>query len=114
MPISPTSLITTAAPAMAGWRTSLDSKVVLPLPRKPVISVTGMRPARGSRVNTVFCGGLRGSACVCGLQNEALTLTCRGSDVEFQHVQPAREAVHGVDDAPLIDKDVVELDGAGW
>ena len=62
MPISPTSLITTAAPAMAGWRMSLDSSVVLPLPRKPVISVTGMRPARGSRVNTVVCR-------VCGVWN---------------------------------------------
>ena len=49
MPTSPSSLMTTAAPAIAGWRSRRASKVVLPLPRKPVSSVTGRRPASGSR-----------------------------------------------------------------
>ena len=49
MPISPISLITTATRAIAGCRTSAAMSVVLPLPRKPVISVTGSLPPTGSR-----------------------------------------------------------------
>ena len=83
--------MTTAARAMDGWRTRRESSVVLPLPRKPVISVTGMRPASGSRSS----------------------LTGALSDRQLQHVEPAGEAIDGVDDAVLVDVDVVELDGAG-
>ena len=42
-PISPNSLMITAVSASSGRRSSLFSSVVLPLPRKPVSTVTGMR-----------------------------------------------------------------------
>ena len=49
-PISPNSLMITAVSASSGRRSSLFSSVVLPLPKKPVSTVTGMR---------CFGGGLR-------------------------------------------------------
>ncbi len=49
MPISPISLMTTATRSMSGWRSKRLISVVLPAPRKPVISVTGILPASGSR-----------------------------------------------------------------
>src|SRR5262245_59836708 len=36
----------------------------------------------------------------------------RGSHLEREHVETADEHVDGLDDAPLLDKDVVDLDGA--
>src|SRR3990170_2059119 len=42
-PISPNSLMITAVSASSGRRSSLFSSVVLPLPKKPVSTVTGMR-----------------------------------------------------------------------
>src|SRR5690242_9469021 len=42
-PISPNSLMITAVSASSGRRRSLFRSVVLPLPRKPVSTVTGMR-----------------------------------------------------------------------
>ena len=60
MPISPISLITTATRRMSGCLTSLEISVVLPLPRKPVMRVTGIFPARGSRSKfTLFLGYVR-------------------------------------------------------
>ncbi len=43
MPISPNSLTITATLSIAGLRISFESKVVLPLPRKPVRMETGTR-----------------------------------------------------------------------
>ena len=90
---SPNSLMITAARFMPGWRSSRRSSVVLPLPRKPVMTVTGSRPASGSRRQRAH--GLR------------------ASDSHLQDVQAAGEAVDGVDDAPVVDVDVVQLDRAG-
>jgi hypothetical protein len=45
MPTSPHSLMITALSDMPGWRSSRFNSVVLPLPRKPVISETGSRLA---------------------------------------------------------------------
>src|SRR5271156_2918044 len=42
MPISPNSFTSTAVRAIAGWRRRWFSTVVLPAPRKPVSTVTGV------------------------------------------------------------------------
>ena len=58
-PISPNSLTTTAQSASAGSRSRRLSSVVLPLPRKPVISDTGSRCSgymqRGYQVGSRQC-----------------------------------------------------------
>ena len=43
MPVAPNSLTTTAVPCPSGVARKRRSSVVLPAPRKPVITVTGMR-----------------------------------------------------------------------
>jgi hypothetical protein len=48
MPISPISLITTATLFISGCRSNLEISVVLPLPRKPVMMVTGIFPDKWS------------------------------------------------------------------
>ena len=46
MPVAPNSLTTTAVPAPSGVARKRLSSVVLPAPRKPVSTVTGMRAPR--------------------------------------------------------------------
>ena len=62
-PISPNSLMMTAVSASAGSRSSRLSSVVLPAPRKPVSSVSGIgaggRLRRGLIDRRSPCGGLR-------------------------------------------------------
>src|SRR6185437_3180019 len=54
-PISPNSLMMTAVSASSGRRSSLFSRVVLPLPRKPVSTVTGMRSSAAVWVCVPVC-----------------------------------------------------------
>src|SRR5579862_315085 len=53
-PISPNSLMMTAVSASSGRRSSLFKRVVLPLPRKPVSTVTGMRSSAAVWVSLMF------------------------------------------------------------
>src|SRR5260370_35300645 len=53
-PISPNSLMITAVSASSGRRRSLFKSVVLPLPRKPVSTVTGMRCSAAFCVSLIF------------------------------------------------------------
>src|SRR5438067_8840207 len=46
MPISPSSLTITAVSPMSGWRSRCEISVVLPLPRKPVTTVSGVLSAK--------------------------------------------------------------------
>ncbi len=46
MPTLPNSLMTTAVPAPSGVARKRRTSVVLPAPRKPVTTVTGMRAPR--------------------------------------------------------------------
>ena len=85
----------TAARSIPGWRSSRRSSVVLPLPRNPVMTVTGSRLASGSTV---------------------VDVRALATDVTERHledVQAAGEAIDGIDDAALVDVDVVQLDRAG-
>ncbi len=56
---SPNSLITTAARFIPGWRSSRRNRVVFPLPRNPVMIVTGSRLASGSAALTASFRGCR-------------------------------------------------------
>src|SRR3954453_2711315 len=72
MPTSPNSLMTTAVSAKAGSRRSRLRRVVLPEPRKPVSTVTGIR--------ILFSGKARPPA-----------LDDHGTDDGGQDEQPAQE-----------------------
>ena len=60
-------------------------------------------------VTTMVDGGSAGAAPI-GAQDPAAQVRSHG---HLKHVEAADEPVHGVDDAALVDEDVVDLDGAG-
>src|SRR5450759_4804970 len=82
----------TAVLAASGRANSAFSSVVLPLPRKPVITVTGIRLRRGSR--------------------PVLTVIPSALEIHFKRVEAPGKTVDGIDDTAIIDKNVVELDRA--
>src|SRR5688572_21953579 len=88
---SPSSFTITATRFISGRLSSRLMSVVLPLPKKPVTMLTGMRPASGSRS----------------------PLMTGPSDVHFEDVETACEAVHRVDNPALVDPHVVDLNRAG-
>src|SRR5487761_957119 len=103
MPISPNSLTTTAVLAPSGRSRSARIRVVLPAPRKPVTTMTGNLGPRARR---------------CRRPNSAASLPANGdggirSEVHFEGVEPSGVAVDGIDDAALVDQDVVDLDRPG-
>src|SRR5215213_6488411 len=90
---SPSSFTMTATLFMSGRLSSRLMSVVLPLPRKPVTMLTGMRPASGSRVRDSVCA--------------------RTLDIHLEDIQPACETIDAINDPILVDPDVVDLDRAG-
>src|SRR5688572_24244070 len=88
---SPSSFTMTATRFMSGRLSSRLISVVLPLPRKPVTMLTGIRPASGSRS----------------------PLMSVSSDVHLEDIETAGEAVHRIDDPALVDPDIVDLYRAG-
>src|SRR4051794_35667960 len=94
MPTSPYSLIMTAVLAACGVLNNAFSKVVFPLPRKPVMTVSGMRLRKWSRPTL------------------STAISCR-LEVHFQRVQAPCESVDCEYDAAVVDEDVVELDSSG-
>src|SRR5580704_15584595 len=119
MPISPNSLTTTAVLAPSGRASNSRIKVVLPAPRKPVTTVTGMRAPRGRRCrrpNGLASLPTKGSDT--GLQLVHRTTKHTGvpvkdSEIHFHRVEPAGVAVDGIDDGAVVDEHVVDLAGAG-
>src|SRR5712691_524746 len=143
IPTSPNSLMTMAVLAPSGVRSSSRISVVLPEPRKPVTTVTGMRAPRAVRVrrpNGNASAPAKSSAI--GAKFKAITLSCHtgesrypqwqrpGSDkwvpafagmtmegdeseIHFEGVEAADVAVDAEHDAAVVDKDVVDLAGAG-
>src|ERR1700739_854215 len=101
IPTAPNSLTITAVPCPSGEARKRRSSVVLPAPRKPVTTVTGIRAPR-SRFN---CRP-NGPASREGKRSSK-------SEIHLEDVEPADMAIDGVDDAALVDEDVVHLDGAG-
>src|SRR3954470_13388117 len=101
---SPNSFTMTATRFMSGRLSSRLMSVVLPLPRKPVTMLTGIRPASASRP----CAS--GSVCRFtkahdgkneGTWQRSFPTPSLLSDIHLEDVQPAREPVDCIDDAAL-------------
>src|SRR5579863_5968369 len=102
MPTAPYSLTMTAVPRPSGDFRNRRISVVLPAPRNPVTTVTGILAPRSR-----FCRRPNGLASREGNRSSK-------SEIHFEDVEPADVAIDRVDDLPLVDEDVVHLDGAGW
>src|SRR5437660_3315188 len=105
MPTTPNSLTITAVPCPSGDSRNRRISVVLPAPRKPVTTVTGIRAPR-SRLS------LRPNkpASREGKRSSMATFT---SKIHLQNIEPADVTIDGVDDAALVDEHVVHLNCAG-
>src|SRR5689334_811875 len=126
---SPSSLTITATLFMSGRFRSLLMSVVLPLPRKPVTMLTGMRPASGSR--PFAAGSVRRFMRMAFKPTPIPTFPLRGKEslfpppqgegqggggvlhIHLENIETAREAIDGVDDAALVHPHVVDLHRAG-
>src|SRR5262249_24021088 len=94
--------MTSAVLAPSGLPNSARIRVVVPEPRKPGTTVTGSRGPRGR--------------CWRRLKSEASlppnSVSGPVSELHFERIEPADMAIDGVDDLPLIDEHVVDLDRA--
>src|SRR6516164_2335615 len=105
MPTVPYSLTITAVPWPSGETRKRRIKVVLPAPRKPVTTVTGMRAPRSRLSRRPNGPASRGEKVE---HREDL-----GSKIHLQNVEPADVTIDGVDDAALVDEHIVHLDRSG-
>src|ERR1700757_1040952 len=100
MPISPYSLTTTAVFAPSGLSSRVRIKVVLPEPRKPVTAITGSRGPRGR-----FWRRPKSEASL-----PPKSVSGPVSEIHFQGVEAGEMAVDRIDDLPLVNERVVDLD----
>ena len=101
MPISPYSLTTTAVLTPSGLPSSARINVVFPEPKKPVTAMTGSRGPRARR-----CRRPKSGASLPLKSDSDLA-----SEVHLEGIEASDVTVDGIDDLPLINKDVVYLNG---
>ena len=101
--ISPSSLTSTAVSPSAGSVSSSRSSVVLPLPRKPVISVIGVPGAHFSRPRPNARAGSASSGSS-GLPGEPLGLGEERGEIGAQHGLARARAQHVGRALPLLNR----------
>src|SRR5689334_22067524 len=101
MPISPYSLTTTAVFAPSGLSSSARIRVVFPEPKKPVTAMTGSRGPRARRCRRPKSGASFPPNSASG----------PASEVHFEGIEASDMPIDGVDDLPVVDKDIIYLYG---
>src|ERR1043165_9650860 len=91
---SPNSFTITATRFISGRLSRRLMSVVLPLPRKPVTTLTGRRPASGSRPAAA-------SSCA------------RTLGIHFKNIETACKPIDAINDPVFVHPHVVDLDRAG-
>src|SRR5918998_2048144 len=106
-PTSPNSFTRSAVLAIDGSDSTLARRVVLPLPRNPVTTVTGRLVSLSSMILSVTCGGERlAQSGVQGVGGPARELRRRrpeGSEILHQLGPPLAVAEHVLAPAPVVD-----------
>src|SRR5215203_1766788 len=110
-PTSPNSLTRTAVLAIDGSESTLARRVVLPLPRKPVTTVTGRLVSLSSMIPSVMCGGERlTQSRVQGVRRPARELRRggpEGAEVLDDLGTPLAVAHHVLAPSPVVDLQAV-------